>query len=141
MKPMIVVPPDVMDADNLKMLRDNDICVVVAKNPAQLHFMDPLPAASNRTQIENAAIQLSRRLLNETFNSTTFYKSTFAALFIEILIKGSPLDPRGTTEEQYDRMFNQEKAEEIARLAREEARAERKAKKAKLLAAKTESKP
>jgi hypothetical protein len=56
MKPMIILPPGVMDDENIKLLRENDICVVVAEDPAKVRFVDPIPAASNRAQMEQAAI-------------------------------------------------------------------------------------
>lgn len=129
MKPMIILPPELMDAANIKQLQDNDICVVVASDPARVRFVDPIPSMSSRTQMEDAAIQLSRRLLNGEFDGSTVRKSDFARLYVEILIKGSPLDIRGSTEEQRKRAFDQEKEAELYRLAREEAKAEREAKK------------
>ena len=129
MKSMIILPPELMDAANIKQLQDNDICVVVASDPARVRFVDPIPSMSSRTQMEDAAIQLSRRLLNGEFDGSTVRKSDFARLYVEILIKGSPLDIRGSTEEPRKRAFDQEKEAELYRLAREEAKAEREAKK------------
>lgn len=62
MKPMIILPPDTMSEDNIKLLRENDICVVTATNPGQVKFVDPIPAASSQTQMERSAIRLSRIL-------------------------------------------------------------------------------
>ena len=49
MKPMIILPPDVMDKENIDLLRENGICVVVAKDPAKVRFVDPIPAVASRT--------------------------------------------------------------------------------------------
>lgn len=126
MKPIIILPPGVMSESNITMLRENELCVVEATEPSAVKFIDPIPAASSRTQIENAAIQLSRRLLNgERISNSYEYKSTFAALFVDILIKGTPLDSGPTKEEIERAIFDDAKAVELRRLAREEAKKER----------------
>ena len=137
MKPIIILPPNEMSEHNIKILRDNGMCVVVTKHPAAVKFVDPIPSVSSRTEIENAAIQLSRKLLagvhpeyGQTWSFET--KSTFAKLFMDILVRGTPLDPEPTQQEREKIIFNNEKADELRRLAREEAKAERlEAKKAK----------
>lgn len=122
-----------MSVDDIKLLCQNDLCVVVAKDPGAVKFVDPLPAASCRTQIEDAAIKLSRRLLNwQGMNAS--YGVTHAdvsKMFAAILVDGTPLDPNPTNEERERAYFTQEKMDEIRRLAREEARAERAAAKVK----------
>lgn len=129
MKPMIILPPGMMSEQNIKTLRDNDICVVVAKDPAKVKFIDPIPSVSNRTQIENACIKLSRILLNgqwgDTYNQNELGRAQFSVLFLKCLMTGTPLDHRGTFEEQREFIIATEKAEEFRRIAREEARAER----------------
>lgn len=129
MQPMIILPEGEMDADNIKLLRENGICVVVAKNPSAVKFVDPIPAVSNRTQIENAAIQLSRRLLRgDLFGDN---RRDFANLYMNCLVKGTSLDPEPTPQEQEKRIFDEAKRDEIQKIAREEARAEKAAKKLK----------
>ena len=129
----MILPPNVMTAEDVKMLRENDLCVVVAKDPARVKFVDPIPAASSRTQIENAAIQLSRKLLTtHVWDENT--RRNVAAMYIDLLVKGTPLDPNGTKEEQEQRIFDEEKRDELRRLAKEEAKAERAAAKQKALA-------
>lgn len=140
MKPMIILPPDVMDAENIAALRENGICVVVAKDPAKVRFVDPIPAVSSRTQVEHAAIQLSRKILNRGFWSSDDTRKLCAANYIDILMKGTPLDPNDPIEERCDRAYENEKILEAQRMAREDARAERAAKKLEQQKAKEEKK-
>jgi len=136
MKPIVILPPDTMSDADIKTLSDNGICVVVAKNPAAVKFIDPIPAQSSRTEIENAAIKLSRKLLSEEGYSN---RKDIAHLYCDILVKGTPLDPNPEpTQEQIEEerraheraVFDYAKEEELARLGVEEARAERAAAKA-----------
>lgn len=121
---MIVLPPDTMSPEHIKLLRDNGICVVVAKNPMSVRFVDPIPCQSSRTQIEDAAIKLSRKALNGQIYNGDGTK-VFAEHYVKLLISGTPLDERGTQEDQEKRTFQLAKDDEIRRLAREEAKAER----------------
>lgn len=124
---MIILPPDTVSAEDIKKLEKNDICIVICKDPSKFKFIDPIPAISNRSQIESAAITLSRCLLNGSHNSDSIktYTNTFAKWFVEILIEGTPLDSRGSYQEREEEYFNQAKREELARLGREEAKQER----------------
>lgn len=136
MKPMLILPPDNMSDADIAELRKNDICVVVAKDPAKVKFVDPIPAASSRTQIEQAAIKFSRKILHRQWGHLTAEGSigvnVISRLYLECLIAGTPLDTDGSREEQEQRYFDQRKLDELDRLAREEAKAERaKAKAAK----------
>ena len=137
MKPMIIIPAKAMSDANIKLLRDNGICVVVANKPEAVRFLDPIPASSSRTQIENAAIKLSRILLNRQWghvnNSTLIGHTEFTRLYVDALLEGTSLDPKPTIAEQTAKIFTTEKQDEIRRMAREEARAERAAEKAKLV--------
>lgn len=131
MKPIIILPPDVMSPEDINALQDNELCVVVASDPASVKFVDPIPAVTSRSQIESAAIQLSRRILNGIGfgNSDYIYRKEACALFVQILVEGTPLAE--TTEADIEsQIFDDAKVEEICRLAREEAREERAAKKA-----------
>ena len=139
MKPMMVIPPGTMSPEDIALLRENGICVVVSKDPAALRFLDPIPTVSSRSQIEHAAIQLSRKILNkETWinrsgTSATWHsldRSEVIAMFLDLMVKGTPLDSDITQQEREERLYNSEKSEEISKLAREDARAERAAKKA-----------
>ncbi len=133
MKPIIILPPEVMAAEDIQMLRDNGLCVVVSADPAKVRFVDPLPAISSRTQIDNAAIALSRKILGPEFlagGSDKIYnvsRGMFASMFCDLLTKGTSLDAQQTKQEQ--EIFDYAKADEIRKMAREEARAERETKK------------
>lgn len=133
MKPIMILSPGEMSPEDIKTLRDNDLCVVVAKHPASVRFVDPIPAATQRGKMEDAAIQLSRLLLNgcwgEYSNSNVLSRSDFAHMYVQCLVKGTPLDRNGTTEEQLNRAYDLEKLEETRRLARADAKAERAANK------------
>lgn len=130
-KPMMIVPPDTMSEDDLKRLRENNICVVVSKDPSAVKFLDPIPAAASRTKIEDAAIQLSRRLLRgELFTSQPETKRCIAALYVELLVQGTPLQQTATPQEVEKEVFDNAKHDEICRIAREEAKEEQAAKKA-----------
>lgn len=132
MKPIIILPPNVMSDENIKLLRDNDLCVVVSEDPGAVKFIDPLPAVSSRSQMEHAAIQLSRKLLNGQSGSDLMNNNRgfFAALYFDVLQKGSPLDRNETPEEREAWVKKQAKEEELRRLGREEAKAEKEAAKA-----------
>jgi hypothetical protein len=124
MKPIIILPPKTVSAEDIKALRDNGICVVEAKNPAAVKFVDPIPAASCRTAIEDAAIKLSRKLLHGELVGHD-YKKNIAALYVDLLVEGTPLSAQPTQAEREKKFFDQEKLEELRKLARQEAKAER----------------
>lgn len=131
MKPIIVLPPNEMSPEDVEELRKNGICVVVAKNPTALRFLDPIPAAGQRDKIEQAAIELSRLILHGQINpqsaSGTVDRANAAQWFVHLLSKGTPLDPKPQAKVEKE-IFDAAKADEIRRIAREEAREERKAK-------------
>lgn len=137
MKPMMIIPPGLMSDENIKLLRENEICVVVAKDPAKVKFVDPIPAAGQRTQMQDAAIKLSRIVLSGRWGewTTASYlgKGDAARIYVDMLVHGTELDPNGTAQEIEESFRQQERFEEIRRLAREEARAEREKKKQKQL--------
>ena len=136
MKPIIILPPDTMSEEHIKLLRENDLCVVVAKDPAKVKFVDPIPASSSRTQMESAAIKLSRILLNGSWGhwsqSGCIGRDTAAKIYVDLLVEGTPLE-HGYVEPavREQNIFDQAKADELRKLAREEAKAEHAAKKAK----------
>lgn len=119
-----------MSDANIKHLRDNGICVVIASDPAKVRFIDPIPSQSSRTEIENAAIQLSRRILNgQVFNDDGTRICT--KKFCELLLAGTPLRSGPSPEEYNKQVYDGAKHDELRKLAREEAKAEREALKAK----------
>lgn len=147
MKPIIILPPDSMSDADIAELRANDICVVTSKEPAKVEFVDPIPSISSRTQIENAAIGLCRKILRPNFwNSTGSWNGstvsgTVLQTYIEMLVEGSPLDPKASKEELGRKASEEAYFDERRRIAREEARAERAAAKKKIEAEATKKKP
>lgn len=129
MKPIIILAPGVMSDTDKQMLRDNGLCVVEAADPSKVKFVDPIPSAVQRTKIETAAIQLSRILLTSD-NGYRASREDVCKIYVEALIKGTPLQSGPTQEERERDYFNNEKRLELQRLAREEAKEERAAAKA-----------
>ena len=68
-KPVLIVPVGTFQKGDMERLNDNFFCVVEAKDPAAVKFLDPIPSAAERTKIEEAAIILSRRLLSNNLRS------------------------------------------------------------------------
>jgi hypothetical protein len=134
MKPMIILPPDTMSEEHIKLLRDNELCVVVAKDPAKVKFVDPLPVVSSRTKIESAAIQLSRIVLNGTWGHWSTMgcigRDTMAKIYVDLLMDGTPLDAAYTDPEvRNQEIYDLAKADELRKLARADAQTEHAAKK------------
>lgn len=114
------------------MLRSNDFIVVVSKHPAAVKFLDPIPSSKDRGKIEQAAIQLSRKILHREWGHIQqgpLDHTVAVKLFVECLIHGTALDENGSTDEQLDNAYLREKTAEYQRLARADAKAERDAKK------------
>lgn len=134
MKPMIIVPPELLAAADRKALEENGICVVVASDPAKLRFADPMPAASSRNEIEHAAIKFSRILLNRQWGNYstlgTIGIDIFTRIYVDCLIEGTQLDKAGCREEQEQAIIDSARRDELARIGREEARSEAAARKA-----------
>lgn len=143
MKPIIILPPDTMSEADIQTLRDNDLCVVVATNPGAVKFLDPIPSAAERTKVEDAAIELSRKILDrETWrpgNAPTS-RGDAARMYVDVLLTGTRLDPdpQPTQAEIEQSWYDEAHCEEIQKMAREDARAERAAKKAEQEKAKAE---
>lgn len=130
MKPLIIIPKGAISSKDKEKLTKNNICVVEAETPSLVKFVDSVPEIASRTQIEQAAIQLSRKILQRSAWNNDHTNKEMAAIFVDLLIKGTPLDPRPTQQEQEKKIFDEAKADELRRLAREEAKAERDAAKA-----------
>lgn len=129
MKPMMIVPPNTFSAGDLQLLRDNGICIVETVDPAAVRFVDPLPVVSSRSEMEVAAIALSRKLLTKghcPWDENT--RSNVARMFADLLIKGTSLDADNVQREEF--IYNNTKHDELRKIAREDARAERAKKKA-----------
>lgn len=59
MKPILILPPDQMSKEDMDRLRENDICVVEAKDPSLVRFCEP-PPTRNLDEVTLASINLSR---------------------------------------------------------------------------------
>lgn len=140
---MIILPPDTMSAEDIKKMEENGICVVVANDPAKVRFVDPIPAASSRTQIENAAINFSRKLLSKgEWESHSMDFGDICKWFCACLVIGTPLDPSGTAEDLRQDVYNEayfmtlsesavkDAEEESARIKAEKAEEKKRAKEA-----------
>jgi hypothetical protein len=87
-------------------------------------FVDPIPAVSSRTQMEQAAIVLSRMLISGTAFPQS--KKEFTSMYVDCLIKGTPLDPSYRSEQEItETIHSAAKADEVRRLARQDAKEER----------------
>jgi hypothetical protein len=135
MKPMMIIPPETMSDGDISELRANNICVVVSKDPASVRFVETIPVVSSQSQMERAAIQLSRKILSDNFWnkggswSGETVRATLLEKFVELLVRGGPLDPNKSQQEHERSAYNDAKIDEQAKIGREEARAEREAKK------------
>lgn len=89
MQPVVIIPPGCMSEPDIKRLRDNGICVVRAKDPKQVRYMEPYPAGYSVQ--DEAAIRLTRMLLEK--GSTNGYRTTIAAMYADILLEGWPIKP------------------------------------------------
>lgn len=136
MKPIIILPPDTMSEEHIKALVENGLCVVVSTNPEAVKFLDPIPSMAGRTAVEDAAIQLSRKVLNRGYWSSDDTRGTLARTYVELLVKGTKLDPEPSKEEVERQVYDLARHDELRRIAREDARAERAAKKQEKAAAK-----
>lgn len=135
MKPMMVLKRGVLAAEDIVKLTENGLCVVESDDPSALKFIDTIPSMVGRTAIEDAAIQMSRRLLGEQFwvqsnQWVSRSRSDVTRLFVEMLLSGSPLSEAPTLQEKEREYFNRHRMEELELLARQEAREERAAAKA-----------
>lgn len=128
MKPMIILPKGQMSVADMKTLRENNVCVVEAKDPAKFKFVDPIPAMSCRNKMEEAAIRLSRRIINWDFTNQDggLYKKDAIGMYLQFLVEGTSLSLKGDKEEQEQRVIDNARFDELQRIGREEAREVRK---------------
>jgi hypothetical protein len=91
MKPVLILPRDAMSEHDIDLLKENGFCVVIAKKPALVKFLDPIPAISSRTEIEAAAIRTTEHFLNKT-NGELYQVAEVKACFVRLLLK-----PGGST--------------------------------------------
>lgn len=123
MKPMMIVGPDVLAAEEIRKLEENGICAVVAKDPAACCFVEALPVAttSSRTELERAALKTIRQLFQRNPDETVYLR-TIRGWFTSFAIEGSSLDPDGTKEEREQKIIDGAREEELCAIGRLEAR-------------------
>lgn len=134
MKPVIIIPKGAISREDIERLNANGLCTVEADDPAKVKFLDPIPAAAQRGKVEDAAIMLSRRLL-QLQGSTT--KAEVAQMFAAFIIQGTPLDPQPSKEDRARGAHDEAYFEEVRRIARQEAKEDRAAARAAKQAEKT----
>lgn len=70
MKPILILPPEQMTPEDIERLRENQICVVEAKDPSLIRFCETPPAA-NYDRVIEASVNLTRYVSkNQAFNFT-----------------------------------------------------------------------
>jgi len=131
MKPIVLLPEGEMKPQDIAKLTANGICIVECKDPARVKFLDPIPSAASRSKIEQAAIMLSQKIMRQGYWSDPATRNLVIATYFDILVKGTPLDPLRVLEQE---IFDEEKENEIRRLARVEAKEQRDAAKKAILA-------
>lgn len=87
MKPIVILPEGAMKPRDVKKLTDNGICVVEAKDPSLVRFMEPPP--DGYSVQERAAISLFRRLVAR--NAFNVDRRQFAEMYCDIILEGFPL--------------------------------------------------
>lgn len=93
-RPVIILPPDEMSDQDIEKLNQNGFCVVVAKNPDQVRFMDP-PLQSYPAP-ERAALRLCRYVIANRSNENAYNAQAYKALterLCDYLLEGTPLQP------------------------------------------------
>lgn len=141
MKPIIVLPKGAMSPENVDQLRANDMCVVETDDPAAVKFLDPIPSVMQRSKVEEAAIQLSRKVLSGLFNGTyPLSRAELCVMYVECLVRGTPLSKEPSQQEMEQKAYDEARLDEKRRIAREDARAEAAEKRATAAAAKAAKK-
>jgi hypothetical protein len=85
MQPILVLPPDEMSPEDMQRLRDNGICVVEAKHPGELRFIDP-PPVGNHDQVTEASLNLTRFVVNNYQSGGSYNAKDLAGYWAHMLI-------------------------------------------------------
>lgn len=93
-KPVIILPPGEMTQKDIAELKDNGFCVVVAKRPDAVRFMEP-PLQSYPAP-ERAALKLVRFIVANRTNGPQAYNDLTERL-CDYLIEGTPLQKQAVT--------------------------------------------
>lgn len=87
-KPILIVRAgDISEAD-VQKLTDNGVCVVQAKDPSRVRFVEPPPMDCSAH--ERAALASMRHLLSSD-NVGAWNRGDVQALFARYIIRGTPL--------------------------------------------------
>lgn len=86
-RPVIILPPDEMSEDDIGKLNNNGFCVVVAKHPDQVRFMEP-PLQSYPAP-ERAALKLCRVIMASREKNVTLQDLT--QRLCDFLMEGVPI--------------------------------------------------
>lgn len=89
-KPVLILPIGCISKSDMKVLKNNGICVVEAKDPSAVRFLEP-PIVNDYSIQEKAAIELCRYYCQkETFMIS---KDNFNNTLVHFLINGTKLKP------------------------------------------------
>jgi hypothetical protein len=106
MKPIVILPEGLMSREDIAKLEGNFLCAVECKDPSKVKFLDPIPSAGDRGKIARAAIELSRIVLTgawgQYFTGEALGRQQMSRIFCDLLMKGTELDPNGTTDKPFD---------------------------------------
>lgn len=83
-KPIIILPKGEMSKKDIATLNANHLCVVEAKDPSKVRFIEPPP--EGYTVQEKAAIQLFRVIAAKP--QFTINRSSFAEMYVDIILRG-----------------------------------------------------
>jgi hypothetical protein len=91
MRPTVILPIGAMDKKQITKLNRNGFCVVEAKQPEAVRFLN-VPPVADYTVSERAAIELARVLMSPKdcpWAGDT--RDKIARMFVDILMKAQPL--------------------------------------------------
>lgn len=89
-RPVIVLPTGQVTKEDIAVLRENGMCVVEAKDPSLVRFMEPPP--NGYSEQERAAISLCRHLLRN-YQTSHWTKAEIHEILVHAFTEGSPLKP------------------------------------------------
>lgn len=90
MKPTIIALPGSLSTKAIRLLNENGFCVVEAKNPEAIRFLE-VPPVSNAAEQERAAVKLARMVIRPGFWKNDETKNMLAAKYVEILCEHGAL--------------------------------------------------
>lgn len=91
MRPVIILPPGEITKEDIAILRENGMCVVEAKDPSKVRFVEPPPLGYSVQ--ERAAIALCRWVMGHDNPGANWSRRELAAKLADFFCEGSPLEP------------------------------------------------